>query len=757
VTDQHDDAGARRPVEAGSQIAGYRLEERIGAGGMAVVFRAYDSRLDRRVALKVLAPELALDSGFRQRFIRESRAAAAVDDPHIIPVFDAGEADGVLFLAMRYVRGGDVRSLIDRSGPLPPDRVADIVSQVASALDAAHGRGLVHRDIKPANMLLESRPASDLRDHVYLSDFGLTKTSLGTSLALTATGEFLGTLEYVAPEQIEGRALDGRCDQYGLACSAFEMLCGQPPFRGQQGLSLMDAHLNQSPPQIRRLRPDLPARVQPVLSRALAKAADDRYASCGEFAAALRQAVAGQSANLDRAGATHPETETALPRVGTSAAAAPAAATRENATFGGSAGTSSTRPAGQRTPAFPGLTDPVREPAGPGPGRPWWRSPTPIAGVCVLAVALAGGGYALATRGHRTAGAARPPTTLTAPGCTQAIATAPQLTTVRTSSLAVPGAFGVAVIGRYAFVSGGNAVTVLHTAGGTTTPVRTISIAGANKGDAITHDGRYLLAAAGSGAVVISVQAALDGAPDPVVGRLVSPSGTGAAEVALSPDDTYAFVTVQNDAEVAVFNLRSALTAGFGGSDFVGDVRVGPSPVGVAASGDSVYVANEGSKVLSVLSMSAAERHPSNAVTATVTAGCSPARLLVSADGRVLWVTAPGSDAVLGFSTAKLHSDPARALIAKVNVGAAPLGLALTTGGSRMIVVDSDQNNARGLTSSLAVVDMAHALSGKPAVLGYIPTGHLPREVAIEAGGLTALVTVTDSGQVQAVNLGDLP
>ena len=214
---------------------------------------------------------------------------------------------------------------------------------------------------------------------------------------------------------------------------------------------------------------------------------------------------------------------------------------------------------------------------------------------------------------------------------------------------------------------------------------------------------------------------------------------------------------MQDDAEVAVFSLRAALTEGFGGSDFVGDVRVGPSPVGVAAAGDSLYVANEGSKLLSVLSMSAAERHPSSAVTATVLAGCAPARLLVSADGRVLWVTAPGSDALLGFSTAKLHTDPARALIAKVNVGEAPLGLALTTGGSRMIVVDSDQDEARGVTSSLAVVDMARALNGKPAVLGYIPTGRLPREVAVQAGGLTALVTVTNSGHVQAVSLGGLP
>ena len=222
----------------GSQVAGYRLEERIGLGGMAVVFRAYDSRLDRRVALKILAPGLAADQAFRQRFIRESRAAAAVEDPHIIPVFEAGESDGVLFIAMRYVRGGDVRSLIDRVGALPPGRAAEIISQVAGALDAAHERGLVHRDVKPGNMLLEASAAADRPEHVYLSDFGLSKAALSAGGDLTASGQFLGTLDYVAPEQIESRPLDGRTDEYALACSAYEMLCGEPPFRRDQSVSV---------------------------------------------------------------------------------------------------------------------------------------------------------------------------------------------------------------------------------------------------------------------------------------------------------------------------------------------------------------------------------------------------------------------------------------------------------------------------------------------------------------------------------------
>ena len=211
-------AGLFAGFSVGSQIAGYRLEEQIGQGGMAIVFRAQDERLQRQVALKILSPALAADEAFRQRFIRESRSAAAVDDPHIIPVFEAGEADGVLFLAMRYVPGGDVGTLLRRLGPLPGVRTAEIISAVASALDAAHAAGLVHRDVKPANMLVDSRPGRP--DHVYLSDFGLTKGAL-SSAHLTETGHFLGTLDYCAPEQIQGGQVDARTDEYALACAAF--------------------------------------------------------------------------------------------------------------------------------------------------------------------------------------------------------------------------------------------------------------------------------------------------------------------------------------------------------------------------------------------------------------------------------------------------------------------------------------------------------------------------------------------------------
>ncbi|MFJ9696006.1 serine/threonine-protein kinase [Kitasatospora sp. NPDC101183] len=275
----------------GRRVAGYRLEEEIGRGGMAVVYRAKDLHLGRTVAVKLLAPELARNEVFRRRFMHESEAAAAIDHPHIVPVFDAGEQDGILYLAMRYVEGGDLRSLITRTGPLPLPRAAGLALQIASALDAAHEHGLVHRDVKPGNVLVAAGTDGEHPEHLYLADFGLTKKSLSLS-GLTSVGQIVGTLDYAAPEQISGKPLDGRCDQYALACVVFELLAGAPPFRRESDLALLWAHLNDPPPTLREHRPDLPEAVGTVLARALAKAPQERYDSCLHFVAALRAAAA---------------------------------------------------------------------------------------------------------------------------------------------------------------------------------------------------------------------------------------------------------------------------------------------------------------------------------------------------------------------------------------------------------------------------------------------------------------------------------
>jgi serine/threonine-protein kinase len=297
VSDDIKSASAN--VNPGDKIAGYRLEEQIGQGGMAVVYRAHDERLDRRVALKLLAPGLASDTAFRTRFIRESRAAAAVDHPNIIPVYDAGDAGGFLFIAMRYVSGGDVRSLFADGQVISPTRVWNIVNQVAAALDAAHEHDLIHRDVKPANMLLDAssgkstsskrQQSGEQSEHVYLSDFGISKQTLASHL--TSTGQFVGTLDYIAPEQIEAQTIDGRADQYSLACATYELLTGEPPFRRDLGLALINAHLSAAPPSVTAKRSDVPSAVDQVLAKAMAKSPDQRYETCVEFVTDLGKAI----------------------------------------------------------------------------------------------------------------------------------------------------------------------------------------------------------------------------------------------------------------------------------------------------------------------------------------------------------------------------------------------------------------------------------------------------------------------------------
>ena len=262
---------------------GYRIEEPLGRGGMGVVYRAYDVRLKRTVALKLIAPEFAADLRFRERFERESELAMSLEHPNVIPIHDAGEAYSRLYLAMRCVEGADLRALLHRAGALEPRRALEIVRQVGNALDAAHARGLVHRDVKPSNVLLDSS------EHAYLADFGLTRRFAENGSSLDARS--LGTPAYLAPEQIEGRAIDGRADVYSLGCLLYECLTGAPPFAGSSRLAVAWAHLEQEPPRATERRPELPASLDPVIAKAMAKEPEDRYETCGDFADAARTAL----------------------------------------------------------------------------------------------------------------------------------------------------------------------------------------------------------------------------------------------------------------------------------------------------------------------------------------------------------------------------------------------------------------------------------------------------------------------------------
>jgi DNA-binding beta-propeller fold protein YncE/tRNA A-37 threonylcarbamoyl transferase component Bud32 len=763
---------------AGSSLAGYRLDEIIGRGGMAVVYRAFDSRLERRVALKVLAPELARDGEFRQRFIRESRAAAAVDHPNVLPVFEAGEADGVLFIAMRYVQGGDVRTLIDEGGPVEAARACAIVAQVASALDVAHAHGLVHRDVKPANILRDAASYAGQPDHVYLADFGLSKGS-HVSANLTSRGHFLGTLNYVAPEQIEGRTVDGRADLYALACSAFEMLAGQPPFRRDDNMAIMWAQVNAPPPALTEFRPDLPPAVDAVLTRALAKKAGDRYVTCLEFAAALAAACGLRAAEPQLA-----QPDQAAPPPGRRPPGPPPAQPPphpETAPVG--AGRLPLSELAGRRGGPPGGPPGAHRP-GAAPQRPWLaRRSGAVAMAALVAVLGAAGGYLLLNKGNNPhAGAAArhahdtgirsaPAATrvITPPGCTSQVAMAGTLHGVPSRQVPVGKVpFDVVLSGTgFGFVSDQAGITVLATARPVPAPLRTIPLAGGPQGEALTPDGRYLLVAAGSGMTVFRASAIEHGPAGPV-GSLTVPGGQHAVEVAVSPSGAFAFLSLQNSHQVAVFNLHRALAAGFGPADLVGTIRFGKDPIGIAVApgGKYLYVASglarpastSGPGTLTVVDVAKAETRPASSVVKTINAGCGPDRMAFSPDGRYLWLTSGGGNAVLAYSAAALVTDPRHALVAKVALGELPLGMAFIHQGAQLVVADSNRDQLASAMSSLAVVDVRKALAGQPgALLGLVKSGLTPRQFALTPDGATLLVTNTESGDVQVLRVAHLP
>src|SRR5215218_7845522 len=271
-------------IHTGTDFVGYRLEHLIGEGGMGVVYRAYDRRMKRTVALKFVAPRLALDRRFREQFLREIELAAAFEHPNAVPIHDAGDVDGRLYLAMRFVEGSDLSTLLRSEAPLDPRRAIGICGQVARALDAAHAIGLVHRDVKPSNVLL------DAGEHVYLADFGLTRRVVDEGDA-PLDGRSLGTPAYVAPEQLEGEPVDGRTDLYSLACLLFECLTGEPPFPHESRLAVAWAHLEDEPPSACARNAALPTAVDDVLSHGLAKDPADRQQSCAALIAATEAAL----------------------------------------------------------------------------------------------------------------------------------------------------------------------------------------------------------------------------------------------------------------------------------------------------------------------------------------------------------------------------------------------------------------------------------------------------------------------------------
>ena len=377
----------------GDELAGYRLRGVLGRGGMSVVYEAENPRLGSTVALKVLAPELATDDVFRARFLKESRTAASLNHPNVIPIYDMGTHEDLLFIAMRYVAGQDLRAVLKAKHVLAPEQAVLVCGQAGRALDVAHRHGLVHRDVKPGNILVEHGADEDEPDHIYLTDFGITKHASSRS-GLTATGEFMGTIDYIAPEQIQGRPVDGRADIYSLGCVLYECVTGRVPFAKDVDAAVIWAHVEEMPTTPSSLQPALPRELDEVIARALAKDPADRYATCREFIAAARGAIGAPAAT--GTGTSH----TATILAGAAAAAAAGAAATAAAPATGRDATAPQQAPGYFPPAPPG---PARErtpggapPAGPPPrGKPRIRLDRRlVAGLSALAlVIVAVGGF----------------------------------------------------------------------------------------------------------------------------------------------------------------------------------------------------------------------------------------------------------------------------------------------------------------------------------------------------------------------------
>ena len=274
----------------GRRLGNYRIDGVLGKGGMSVTYKATDVRLGRKVALKVIGDHLGADAEFRERFVDEARNTSAIDHANVVPLYDFGELDGMLYIAMRMVDGGDLAGLIS-GGPIAPARTLTMLDQVADALDTLHNRGLVHLDVKPANVLVTKKETS--REHVYVADFGLTRR--GATGHRTRGGDFLGSPTYAAPEHLRGEPLDGRTDQYALTCVLYACLTGSPPFKGDVP-TVIKGHLNGEPPAISRAVA-LPPAIDEVIRKGMAKSPADRYPSCVEMIAAARRALGAQAAS----------------------------------------------------------------------------------------------------------------------------------------------------------------------------------------------------------------------------------------------------------------------------------------------------------------------------------------------------------------------------------------------------------------------------------------------------------------------------
>ena len=641
----------------GDVFVNHRIEGLAGRGGMGVVYRATDLDLDRVVALKVIAPALANEPDFRARFVAESKAAASIEHPHVIPVYYAGDQDGVLFIVMRFVDGPDLRALVRAEGNLDADRAANVVSQISGALDAAHAHGLVHRDVKPANVLLGAE------DHAYLTDFGLTKREASTG-GLSRAGGWVGTLGFVAPEQIRGERVDARTDVYALGCVLVHALTGDAPYNRESDEATLWAHLNAPPPTDR-----VPAAFAGVVTRALAKDPADRFPSAGDLgravlAAAGRSNATGPERVVARGAAAPEGMAPTLPTARVSPPAPDAethaspdqAQTAVTARRDRSIGALARRPAVQASAAL-----------------------LVIAGV--LVALLLGGGEDAPPITASTA----PSTTTSAPAPTRAedprpIATRPNGITVSKNrvwvlsgsdgKIVVLDAKTAATVRQVTIRAGGTAVatgfgSIWALKGNTGSLLRIRPSTGRRIGAATTvQGGQPIVMATGQGAVWVGVRrrGMRDGSGETLV--RIDPS-TGAQQSTIIPGGVQSIAV--GEGAVWVTNTFSPSVVRVDADNISNhkQITVGSDPNGVAVGEGAVWVAVAGDKAIKRINPRSLQRR-------TIDLPVAPTRVTVG--GGSVWATAQGANTLFRI-------DPDRRRVReRIQTGGEPFALDVTGG-----------------------------------------------------------------------------
>ena len=700
----------RAELVLGDELAGYRVESCLARGGMAIVYRARDVALGRPVALKLIAPELAMNEKFRLRFMRESLLAAAIDHPNIIPIYRAGEEDGRLYIAMRFVDGEDLGAVLGREGALPIDQLLPLFTQIASALDAAHTAGLVHRDVKPGNVLLTGHAGDLSTRHVYLTDFGLTKRSASLT-GLTTVGRFLGTIQYVAPEQITGGTVGGTADVYSLGCMLYQALTGELPFPAEHDAAMLWAHMTGPIPSVSGRRPDLPPAVDDVLARAMAKKPTDRPPTCLFLMADLRAALAGRapahgSVRVEQAdpGDAGPEPH-----------AAPSTDLHR-------------APTDQAAPAVAALAPPPAQtgpPTGP-PPPPRETSSTRrrrlVIGtlvVTILVIVFGGAGiwHVIANR-HilRTADFPRP--RVSAVGLSASLPVPVVRGTIRVGN--GPRGAAVSPDGRRVYIADlhPNAVSVIDTA--TNRVIATTPVSAPPQYVAIAPNGQraYVTTYNDADGTGHAVQV-MNTATNTVMATI--PVGSNPYAAAVTPDGQRLYVPDHMSQDLSVINTRT--------NSVTTIIVVPPNPHWVAFTPDGrrAYVADHESNLVSVVDTAG------NTVIAKIPVGRSPHSIAVSPNGREAFVTDYDAKSVSVIDTS---SDTVTATIA---VGANPQCVAVAPDGRHAYVT----NNGSG---SLSVIDTANN-----HVTATVPAGPSPWVVAVAPDGRHAYITNNGSNTVSVL------